>query len=95
MFLLAGLLFGTSASLARERPPVGSVNDLPGLITARDSQVRELTERAEELREDEVLYGECLGGALYWNDFENLARRHGFADLDAVHTRRQDAARLV
>lgn len=24
--------------------------------------------------------GECLGGALYWNDFENLARRHGFAD---------------
>jgi SAM-dependent methyltransferase len=35
---------------------------------------------AEELRQDEVLYGECLGGALYWNDFEHLARRHGFAD---------------
>ena len=52
MFLLAGLLFGTSASLARERPPVGSVNDLPSLITARDSQVRELTEQAEELREE-------------------------------------------
>ncbi|MFT5782036.1 MAG: arsenite methyltransferase [Pseudomonas sp.] len=33
-----------------------------------------------ELREDEVLYGECLGGALYWNDFQNLAKRHGFAD---------------
>lgn len=33
-----------------------------------------------ELREDEVLYGECLGGALYWNDFHNLAKRHGFAD---------------
>ena len=32
------------------------------------------------LREDEVLYGECLGGALYWNDFHNLAKRHGFAD---------------
>lgn len=29
---------------------------------------------------DPVLYGECLGGALYWNDFLQLARRHGFAD---------------
>lgn len=27
-----------------------------------------------------VLYGECLGGALYWNDVMNLARRAGFAD---------------
>lgn len=35
---------------------------------------------AAELRQDEVLYGECLGGALYWNDFENLARGHGFSD---------------
>ncbi|MGC5585656.1 DUF881 domain-containing protein [Ornithinimicrobium sp. W1665] len=52
MFLLAGLLFGTSASLARERPPVGSVSDLPGLITARDSQVRELTQQAEGLRDE-------------------------------------------
>lgn len=42
---------------------------------------------AEELREDEVLYGECLGGALYWNDFENLARRHGFADPRLVEDR--------
>ena len=32
------------------------------------------------LRRDPVLYGECLGGALYWNDFENLARTCGFAD---------------
>lgn len=29
---------------------------------------------------DPVIYGECLGGALYWNDFENLARSAGFAD---------------
>lgn len=29
---------------------------------------------------DPVLYGECLGGALYWNDFENLARHSGFSD---------------
>lgn len=32
------------------------------------------------VREDPVLYGECLGGALYWNDFLHLARRHGFTD---------------
>ena len=27
-----------------------------------------------------VLYGECLAGALYWNDFLRLARAAGFAD---------------
>ncbi len=32
------------------------------------------------VRNDPVLYGECLGGALYWNDFLRLARRAGFAD---------------
>ena len=25
----------------------------------------------------EVLYGECLSGALYWNDFLHLARKVG------------------
>lgn len=30
------------------------------------------------LQEDEVLWGECLSGALYWNDFENLSRSVGF-----------------
>ncbi len=40
-----------------------------------------------ELREDELLYGECLGGALYWNDFHNLAKRHGFADPRLVEDR--------
>ena len=39
------------------------------------------------LREDELLYGECLGGALYWNDFHNLAKRHGFADPRLVEDR--------
>jgi SAM-dependent methyltransferase len=33
-----------------------------------------------EVRNDPVLYGECLGGALYWNDFLRLAQRTGFAD---------------
>jgi arsenite methyltransferase len=32
------------------------------------------------LRDDPVLYGECLSGALYWNDFQNLARQTGFTD---------------
>ncbi len=32
------------------------------------------------LATDPVVYGECLGGALYWNDFEKLARSAGFAD---------------
>lgn len=32
------------------------------------------------VRRDPVLYGECLGGALYWNDFLRLARGAGFAD---------------
>ncbi len=39
------------------------------------------------LRNDPVLYGECLGGALYWNDFQHLARRHGFADPRLVEDR--------
>ncbi|WP_417264075.1 methyltransferase domain-containing protein [Celeribacter sp.] len=34
----------------------------------------------EALRADPVLYGECLTGALYWNDFEYMARAAGFAD---------------
>lgn len=34
----------------------------------------------EAVRNDPVLYGECLGGALYWNDFLRLAQRQGFAD---------------
>eukprot|EP00339_Tiarina_fusa_P029782 CAMPEP_0117070320 /NCGR_PEP_ID=MMETSP0472-20121206/49411_1 /TAXON_ID=693140 ORGANISM="Tiarina fusus, Strain LIS" /NCGR_SAMPLE_ID=MMETSP0472 /ASSEMBLY_ACC=CAM_ASM_000603 /LENGTH=262 /DNA_ID=CAMNT_0004793393 /DNA_START=137 /DNA_END=925 /DNA_ORIENTATION=- len=34
----------------------------------------------QELQDDEVLWGECLSGALYWNDFENMARKVGFTD---------------
>lgn len=39
------------------------------------------------VRNDPVLYGECLGGALYWNDFLRLAQRHGFADPRLVDDR--------
>jgi SAM-dependent methyltransferase len=41
----------------------------------------------QELTSDPVLYGECLGGALYWNDFQNLAKRAGFADPRLVESR--------
>lgn len=34
----------------------------------------------EQLRQDAVLFGECLSGAFYWNDFHNTATRAGFAD---------------
>ncbi len=41
----------------------------------------------EALRQDEVLYGECLSGALYWNDFLAMARQAGFTDPRMVETR--------
>lgn len=41
----------------------------------------------KKVREDSVLYGECLGGALYWNDFLNLAKASGFADPRLVEDR--------
>ena len=39
------------------------------------------------LSKDPVLLGECLGGALYWNDFQNLAKAAGFADPRLVTDR--------
>jgi len=41
----------------------------------------------QELLDDPVLYGECLSGALYWNDFVNLAKSVGFADPRLVEDR--------
>lgn len=39
------------------------------------------------LASDPVLYGECLSGALYWNDFLTLAKRSGFIDPRLVEDR--------
>jgi arsenite methyltransferase len=39
------------------------------------------------LVDDPLLYGECLSGALYWNDFINLAKQAGFADPRLVQDR--------
>ncbi len=41
----------------------------------------------ESIRTDEVLYGECLGGALYWNDFLTIAKSNGFLDPRLVTSR--------
>ncbi|MCG8504508.1 MAG: methyltransferase domain-containing protein [Sphingomonadales bacterium] len=41
----------------------------------------------EALRDDPVLHGECLGGALYWNDFLHLAKQSGFLDPRLVEHR--------
>jgi len=41
----------------------------------------------QAVREDPVLFGECLGGALYWNDFLTLSKQAGFADPRLVTDR--------
>ena len=38
----------------------------------------------QALQNDKVLWGECLSGALYWNDFLNIAKKAGFTDPRAV-----------
>lgn len=39
------------------------------------------------LLDDPVLHGECLSGALYWGDFDRLAKAAGFADPRLVDDR--------
>lgn len=40
-----------------------------------------------DLRLDPILLGECLAGALYWQDFLTVAKRSGFADPRLVEDR--------
>ncbi len=47
---------------------------------------------SESLRTDPVLYGECLGGALYWNDFLRLAQHCEFSDPRLVGARPIDVS---
>ncbi len=42
------------------------------------------------VQNDPVLYGECLGGALYWNDFLRMAKAAGFTDPRLVTDRPLD-----
>ena len=41
----------------------------------------------KKLQEDRVLWGECLSGALYWNDFLNYSKAAGFTDPRAVENK--------
>ncbi|GMN13772.1 methyltransferase domain-containing protein [Altererythrobacter sp. MTPC7] len=41
----------------------------------------------DALKDDPVLHGECLSGALYWGDFLALAKEAGFADPRLVTSR--------
>lgn len=41
----------------------------------------------EDVRDDPIVYGECLGGALYWGDFLKLAKSAGFGDPRLVTSR--------
>ncbi|MEO1171853.1 MAG: methyltransferase domain-containing protein [Myxococcota bacterium] len=44
----------------------------------------------QELARDPLLYSECLGGAWYRHDFEDLAKRSGFLDLFVLNRDRID-----
>lgn len=41
----------------------------------------------DSVKQDPVLLGECLGGALYWGDFLDVARSAGFPDARLVTSR--------
>jgi len=42
----------------------------------------------KDLVEDPILYGECLSGALYWNDYQTIVAEAGFKDARVVDHRR-------
>jgi arsenite methyltransferase len=42
---------------------------------------------SDSIKADPLLYGECLGGALYWNDFLPMAKEAGFLDPRLVTSR--------
>ena len=41
----------------------------------------------EDIKQHPVVLGECLGGALYWSDFIEIARQSGFKDPRLVEAR--------
>lgn len=41
----------------------------------------------QDLQNNRVLWGECISGALYWNDFLNIAKKAGFTDPRAVENK--------
>lgn len=74
------------------------IDDKPGVFTAAHrllkpggevyfSDVYADRRLPTTLQRDPVLHGECLGGALYWNDFLRIAKDAGFADPRLVTSR--------
>jgi SAM-dependent methyltransferase len=41
----------------------------------------------QNLQQDQVLWGECLSGALYWNDFLRASKNAGFTDPRSVESK--------
>lgn len=41
----------------------------------------------QSLQDDPVLWGECLSGAMYWNDFHKAARNAGFTDPRTIENK--------
>lgn len=41
----------------------------------------------KSLQDDQVLWGECLSGAMYWNDFQKTARNVGFTDPRTIESK--------
>lgn len=41
----------------------------------------------KDLQSNPILWGECLSGALYWNDFLNFAKKAGFTDPRVVESK--------
>jgi SAM-dependent methyltransferase len=50
---------------------------IPGVCAHSASTLPAAHDCAEAGRTHAIAYGECLGGALYWNDFKRLARGAG------------------
>jgi len=48
----------------------------------------------QALRDDEVMFGECISGALYWNDFQRLAKECGFLDPRLVKSNPVSGTRI-
>ncbi|MDY6971196.1 MAG: arsenosugar biosynthesis radical SAM protein ArsS [Thermodesulfobacteriota bacterium] len=46
----------------------------------------------EHIMKNDILYGECLGGALYYNDFKRIAKKVGFIDPRVVSDRKIDVS---
>lgn len=89
--LLVGVLFGTSASLARENGAGATrASDLAELISARDAHLQQLTEDAEQMRQEvEALQEERANSesAQLNRDANELAPAGGLTEVSGAAVR--------